>query len=90
MGLWNVRLYRPGDEAGINDLFNAVFERRRPLAAWHWPPRPNTVAADDAIRAADRTDDTVVGAPPVVPRRLELGGRTPLAMLTRKHRGLPA
>lgn len=52
-----VRLYRPGDEAAINDAFNRVFDRRRSLEEWMWkfrrdePPCP-VVAAWDGDRLA--------------------------------------
>lgn len=41
MPAWEVRPYRPGDEAGINHLFNTVFGRQRSLAAWRWKYEEN-------------------------------------------------
>ncbi|MBA4372463.1 MAG: hypothetical protein C0402_06330 [Thermodesulfovibrio sp.] len=31
-----IRAYQPGDEDGINDMFNEVFTQQRDLRAWQW------------------------------------------------------
>jgi hypothetical protein len=79
MGLWTVRSYRPGDEAGINDLFNAVFERRRPLAAWHWKFDRNPATSEKVIAVAENESGKIVGVYAAMPMRFRFGDRTVLA-----------
>jgi len=35
-GSWQIRRYREGDEAGINDLFRRIFKVDRSLEEWRW------------------------------------------------------
>jgi predicted N-acetyltransferase YhbS len=75
---WTVREYRPGDEAGINDLFLRVFGIRRSLAEWRWkfmegPGKERSLIflAHDGAR--------IVGQYTVLFRRFLFGGREVLA-----------
>jgi hypothetical protein len=38
---FTIRTYRPGDETGINEMFNEVFAQRRRLDHWYWKYRDN-------------------------------------------------
>ena len=79
MPSWSVRAYRPGDETGINDLFNAVFERRRPLSAWHWKFDRNPATPEKVIAVAESEDGKVVGVYAAMPVRFRFGDRTVIA-----------
>lgn len=79
MSSWNVRACRPGDEAGINDLFNAVFGRHRPLAAWHWKFDRNPATPEKVIAVAESEDGKVVGVYAAMPVRFRFGDRIVIA-----------
>ncbi len=80
MSSWTVRAYRPGDEAGINDLFNAVFQRRRPLSAWYWKFDRNLAAGAKVIAIGETENGKIVGAFPSVPVRFRFGDRSVIAV----------
>lgn len=40
-GHFIIRNYLPGDESGINDMFNEVFSQKRDLSHWYWKYRDN-------------------------------------------------
>lgn len=79
MRAWCVRPYQDGDEAGINDLFNAVFERHRPLASWHWKFDRNPATPEKVIAVAESEDGKVVGVYAAMPVRFRFGDRTAIA-----------
>jgi len=43
-----VRPYRPGDEQGINNLFNKLFNKGRTIDDWNWQYRDNPAVTDVA------------------------------------------
>ncbi len=79
MTSWSVRSYRPGDEGGINDLFNAVFERRRPLDAWRWKFDRNPATREKVIAVAEDDGGRIVGVYAAMPMRFRIGDRTVVA-----------
>ncbi|MEJ2684277.1 MAG: GNAT family N-acetyltransferase [Candidatus Sulfobium sp.] len=38
---FTIRTYCPGDEIGINEMFNEVFGQQRPIEHWYWKYRNN-------------------------------------------------
>lgn len=79
MASWNVRSYRAGDETGINDLFNAVFERHRPLEAWRWKFDRNPATKEKVIAVAEDDGGKIIGVYAAMPMRFRFGDRTVLA-----------
>ncbi len=65
-----LRPYEPGDEDGINAVFNRVFGLRRSLDEWRWKFR----AAPKAIAVATSQGEVVAHAAGL-PARLQVGGR---------------
>jgi hypothetical protein len=72
-----IRPFRPGDEAAINEGFNAAFGLERPLADWEWK------FADGPegrwIVVAENGAGTVLAHFAVVPVRMQVGKRELLA-----------
>lgn len=62
MASWTVRAYRPGDEVGINDLFNVVFERGRPLSVRYWKFDRNPAAEEKVIAVAESENSEILSA----------------------------
>jgi len=56
---WDVRIYRPGDEGQILDLFTRVFGLERSLAHWRWKFMDNP--AGQQITLAVRESGQVIG-----------------------------
>lgn len=79
MASWTVRAYRPGDEVGINDLFNIVFERDRPLSVWQWKFDRNPATEEKVIAVAESESGEIVGVYPALPMRFRFGDRTVIA-----------
>lgn len=79
MASWAVRPYQPGDEIGINDLFNAMFERRRPLAVWQWKFDRNPATKEKVIAVAESDSGKIVGVYASMPIRFRVGDRTVIA-----------
>jgi hypothetical protein len=79
MPSWSVRAYRPGDETGINDLFNAVFERRRPLSAWHWKFDRNPATPEKVIAVGEDDGGKIVGVYAAMPMRFRFEDRPVIA-----------
>jgi hypothetical protein len=46
---WTIRKYRAGDETQINDLFNSVFEKSRPLKDWRWKYADNPFMSTQSL-----------------------------------------
>ncbi len=67
-----IRGYRPGDETLINEGFNHVFRRQRPLAEWAWkfPPDPD----GRLIVLAERGGELVAHYA-ALPTRYQIDGR---------------
>jgi hypothetical protein len=66
------RPFRSGDEAAINDGFNAVFGQHRTLAEWAWK-FPDITARRPIMLAVD--DDRIVVHYGAIPVRMEIDGR---------------
>jgi len=48
-----VRKYKEGDERGINDLFNEIFNENRSLEEWFWKFKKNPLAEINLIAVAE-------------------------------------
>ena len=68
-----LRLYRPGDEAGILALFQEVFRKPRGLAHWHWKYRDNPAGPIFAA-VAEGEGGRIVGHYATIPAWARVGG----------------
>jgi hypothetical protein len=75
---WKVRKYRPGDEIGINDLYQRVFGTHRSLEEWRWKFREGPLEEPSLIYLA-LDGERVVGQYAVSFSRFFFGGRPVLA-----------
>jgi len=71
---WVLDAYRPGDEAGINALFERVFGTPRSVQEWRWKFLEGPDAERPVIRLA-RSGGRIVGQYAVVFTRFLCGGR---------------
>jgi hypothetical protein len=71
---WEVRKYRPGDEAGINDLYERVFGTRRSLEEWRWKFLQGPLEKPSLIYLA-HDGNRIVGQYAVLFSRFLFGGR---------------
>ena len=39
-----IRRYKEGEEKEINDLFNQIFNEKRPIEEWYWKFRDNPLS----------------------------------------------
>jgi hypothetical protein len=69
-----IRLYQPGDERGIMELFHRVFEKERSLAYWRWKFQGNPEGAQICLAVTDAGE--VVGQYTGIPVRVTVDGRT--------------
>ena len=72
---WLLRSYQAGDEAGIFDLYRAVYpsvqcDKEQWLRWWHWLYRENP-AGDAQIWLAEQ-DARIVSHYPMIPLKLKL------------------
>lgn len=58
---YNIRTYCEGDEHGLNDLFNQVFQRSRTLDEWKWKYLEVPVGFDPSLVVLAQDGDRVVG-----------------------------
>ncbi len=81
---WSTRMYQPGDEQGILELWRLVFsegeQERGTLAYWNWQFRDNPAGLASIRIAADR--EKIVGQYAVIPMRLQIQGRPVTATLS--------
>jgi hypothetical protein len=48
-----IRMYRDGEEKEINDLFNSIFNEKRPLEEWIWKFKENPLSGINLISVAE-------------------------------------
>jgi predicted N-acetyltransferase YhbS len=72
---WRLERYRPGDEAGVLDLFRTVFGKARSLEHWNWQFRDNPYGGPFVSLARRESDGLVVGSYSVMPVMLNLMGK---------------
>ena len=75
---WELRLYREGDEAGINDLFRRVFGQDRSLEEWRWKFKEGPLGLTLAQLACD--GDHIVGQIAALATRFLCNGHEVLAI----------
>jgi hypothetical protein len=68
-----IRLYQPGDERGIMELFHRVFGKERSLAYWRWKFQGNPEGAQVCLAVTDAGE--VVGQYTGIPVRVAVDGR---------------
>jgi hypothetical protein len=68
---WSARVYRPGDEPGISELFRCVFGRTVPDSYWEWKYRSLPVGTENEWIA--EADGRIIGHYAVTPIRFKLG-----------------
>lgn len=73
-----IRLYKHGDEKGMNDLFNLVFKKERDLKAWIWKFEQNPYHTKHVIAIAE-SGEAIVGMYPSLGRYYKFGNDIILA-----------
>ncbi len=61
-----IRMYRDGEETEINDLFNSIFNEKRPIEEWIWKFKGNPLSGINLISVAER-DGKIVGQYACIP-----------------------
>ena len=71
---WLMREYIKGDEKGILDLFNFVFNARRSIEHWNWEFKNNPAGFAKIWLAED--NNAIVGQYTIIPLRMKVGNET--------------
>jgi len=75
-----VQYYKEGDEQQLNDLFNLVFQKDRPLSVWRWKFSDNPFLSEILITTAVTDDGKVVGMYPFLNAEYKVGDNLGLAV----------
>jgi len=85
------REYHPGDEKGLNDLYNEVFSRQRTIDQWKWLYRDAPAGPSKIVLIEN--DDEVVGHEAMIPLLFHtpdgecIGGKFEDVYISAEHRG---
>jgi len=60
---WLIRDFGAGDETGMNDLFNSVFNLKRPMGHWVWKFNENPLAPNKYICLAEKNGEIMAMYP---------------------------
>lgn len=63
---WHVRLYKQGDEVGINSLVNHVFGGNRSIRAWNWKYQKHLLSSPCSTIVIAEANGGIVGAYPSI------------------------
>jgi hypothetical protein len=75
-----VEYYKNGDEQQLNDLFNLVFKKDRPLNVWEWKFGDNPFLDEVLIVTAVTDDGKIVGMYPFLIAEYKVGNNLGIAV----------
>ena len=76
---FTIRVYKEGDDKPANDLFNLVFNQKRPIEIWNWKFRDNPAFSEKMIILAEK-NCKIMGIYPSVTSRFKFGNQIIIAI----------